>query len=62
MFDDKYPVLDEQNDNLDGWELAEISILVPKMHIEIIKDWLSNGERKSRTGLGLGVMKRCGLL
>jgi len=60
--DEDFSDLDDQLDELDGMEEVLISISVPSKHAESVKEWLANGERKSTSGFGIGVMKRCGLL
>ena len=52
---------DEENENLSGEETNIIKISVPGKYVDQITEWLANGERKTAVGMGLGVMKRCGL-
>jgi len=54
--------LDQELDDLEGYEEIDVKITVPVMHEEAVIEWLANGESKTAPGMGKGVMKRCGLL
>lgn len=54
--------LDTENDSMAGKETDVIKLSVPKEHIDEVKKWLANGEKTTAVGMGLGVLKRCGLL
>ena len=60
--DENFTDLDEDVDKMDGLKIVEIAISVPKKFEEEVTEWLRFGEQRTATGLGNGVMKRCGLL
>ena len=53
---------DELNEKYEGEDTDIIKISVPGKYISQVKEWLANGEKENSIGMGLGVMKRCGLL
>lgn len=53
---------DELNEKYEGEETDLIKISVPEKYINQVKEWLANGEKENSIGMGIGVMKRCGLL
>ena len=57
-FDD----FDEDNDKLSDMEDVDIKITMPKKYSDKAIEWLANGESKTSTGMGKGIIKRCGLL
>ena len=59
---DSYADLTGQNDDLAGMEEVDIGITVPAKHRDKVVEWLANGNPKTGPGMGVGVMKRCGLL
>lgn len=54
--------LDKELSDLEGMELVDIVIALPKKYAEKVTIWLANGEERIATGLGKGVLKRCKLL
>lgn len=54
--------LDKELSDLEGMELVDIVISLPKKYAEKVTLWLANGENRIATGLGKGVLKRCKLL
>ena len=57
-----YSDLDDENDRLEGMQDITIIITVPELYENDVIEWLANGEMKTSTGIGKGVLKRCGLL
>jgi len=57
-----YSDLDQQLDDLAGFEEINVTITVPAKFEGQVIDWLANGEAKTAPGLGKGVLRRCGLL
>lgn len=53
---------DQENEALSGEETNIIKISIPGKHMDTVKEWLANGERETAVGMGIGVMRRCGLL
>lgn len=54
--------LDDENENLDGYQDVEIKIVVAEIYRDQVIDYLANGEAKTAPGMGKGVLKLCGLL
>ncbi len=54
--------LDEDYENLTDMEDIDIKVTMPKKYSDKAIEWLANGESKTSTGLGKGIIKRCGLL
>lgn len=54
--------LDKEMKELEGTERADIILSIAVQHADQVKEWLANGEPISSTGMGNGVLKRCGLL
>lgn len=52
---------DTELEALEGLDEIDIVISVPRVHEGAVIDWLANGERKTAPGMGLGVLRRCGL-
>ena len=45
-----------------GDGFADLTITVPERHYEAIAKWLAHGEAKTNTGMGVGVLRRMGIL
>ena len=54
--------LDQELDDLEGYQEVDIKITIPAMHKGAVMDWLANGESLTSPGMGKGVLKRCELL
>ena len=59
---DNYDDLTERTESLAGMEEVDITISVPKKYQDEVEAWLANGNKKTAPGMGIGVLKRCGLL
>ena len=57
-----YSDLDDELADLEGLQDIPILVTVPELYKDDVVEWLANGEQKTSTGLGKGVLKRCGLL
>lgn len=57
-----YSDFDSEMEEMEGMEDVSITIVVPKKYESEIKHWLANGEQLTGTGMGKGVLFRCGLI
>lgn len=60
--DTPYKELDKELEDLAGAESVNITIIVPSEHVQIVKQWLANGEPATGPGMGKGVLRHCGLI
>jgi len=52
---------EDEIEKLSGEDRVIIGVEVQVKFVERVTEWLANGEKKTASGLGKGVMKRCGL-
>ena len=57
-----YSDLDNQLNDLVGFDEVDIKITVASKYKDEVEEWLANGNYKTAPGFGKGVLKRCGLL
>lgn len=59
---EKYQEFDKEAESLKDLDLVNIMIAIPRKYLDEVKKWLANGERQTTPGMGMGIIKRCGLL